>query len=72
MRGGSQRVFCQSWHPSFEGQPNAGHANDGRFQSAADLRLSIFDFRFGKCPALWRLTNVLFKIRNGGDDPKRC
>ncbi len=65
MRGGSQSAFCQSRRPSFERQQNAAHANDGKFQSTADLRLSIFDFRFGKCPPLWRLTNVLFKVRNG-------
>jgi hypothetical protein len=38
MRGASQRVFCQSRCPSFEGQQNAAHANNGRFQAAADLQ----------------------------------
>src|SRR5271157_1257969 len=46
--------------PSFEGQQNAAHANDGRFQPAADLRLSICEL-----PPLWPLTEMRNEIRNG-------
>jgi len=67
MRGGIQRAFCQSRRPSFEGQQNAAHAEDGRFQPVADCRFSIFDCRFAKRPPLWRLKNVLFKVRNGAE-----
>src|ERR1039458_5285543 len=60
-----------------EARKSKAHAKDGRFQPAADLRLSIYDCRFAKSPPLWRLTNTLVKtfrpegrrylsFRNGG------
>jgi hypothetical protein len=41
MRGGSQRAFCQSWCPSFEGQQNAAPGEDASLRLIADCRLSI-------------------------------
>ena len=40
---------------------------DGRFQPAADLRLSIFDCRLSICelPPLWPLSGMRNEIRNG-------
>jgi hypothetical protein len=39
---------------------------DGRFQSAADVPLPIFDLRLPifEVPPLWRPTEVLIKVRN--------
>src|SRR5271157_4019927 len=37
---------------------------DSSLRLIVDCRFSIFDCRFAKCPPLWRLTNVLFKVRN--------
>ena len=31
-----------------------------------DCRFTIVDCRFAKCPPLWRLMKMLFKVRNGG------
>ena len=44
-----------------EGRKSGAHAEDGRFQPAADLRLSIVDCRLAKCPPMRRLTNTLVK-----------
>jgi hypothetical protein len=44
------------------GRKSAARAEDGRFQPAADLRLSIVDLR-SVPPRLWRLTNALTKVQ---------
>jgi len=47
-----------------EGRKSGAHAKDGRFQRAADLRLSIYDCQLaiGEVPLpLWGLINTLFK-----------
>ena len=73
---GSERLLPVA-ATSFEGQPIAAPAEDGRFRPAADLRLSMVDSRFAKCPTsdfglrtsdsvcyppLWQLANW---VRNG-------
>ena len=57
---------------SSEGQQNAPHAEDGRFQPAADkildCRLSFFDLQ---SPSSWRYTNMLIKVRKMGANSNR-
>ncbi len=64
MRGGMQRTFCQSRRLASKDNKMLLVKEDGRFQPAADLPLPIVDCRFAMCSPLWRLTNVLFKVRN--------
>ncbi len=45
------------------GRKSKAHAKDGRFQPAADLRLTIVDLR--SAHPRWRLTNKLTEVRNG-------
>jgi len=69
MWGGTQRAFCQSRHrASKDKKMLLMHTmEDSSLPMIYDCRFSIVDLR--SAPALWRLTNVLFKRVERGADP---